>query len=123
MPVTALLIDGGKPVSAALPQAVAALGRASLVWVDADERTPEVDALLATLRLHPLTVEDVYEKRSTPKVEDFGKYLYILALPHMNFQEVYGPFALAVTMMVWAFFSGLLLLAGAHLSVGERREK
>ena len=27
------------------------------------------------------------------------KYLYIVALPWLNFQEVYGPFALSVTMM------------------------
>ena len=47
------------------------------------------------------------------------KYAYILALPWLNFQEVYGPFALSVTMMFWAFLSGLLLLAGAHLSAGE----
>ena len=44
------------------------------------------------------------------------KYSYILALPHLNFQEVYGPFNLSVSMMFWAFLSGLLLLTGAHLS-------
>lgn len=44
------------------------------------------------------------------------KYGYILALPWLNFQEVYGPFTLSVTMMFWAFLSGLLLLTGAHLS-------
>jgi len=44
------------------------------------------------------------------------KYSYILALPRLNFQEVYGPFAISVSMMFWAFLSGLLLLAGAHLS-------
>jgi YihY family inner membrane protein len=52
------------------------------------------------------------------------KYSYILALPRLNFQEVYGPFALSVSMMFWAFLSGLLLLTGAHLSaqLHERRE-
>ncbi len=44
------------------------------------------------------------------------KYAYILALPRLNFQEVYGPFALSATLMFWAFLSGLLLLTGAHLS-------
>lgn len=44
------------------------------------------------------------------------KYSYILFLPRLNFQEVYGPFAISVSMMFWAFLSGLLLLAGAHLS-------
>ena len=47
------------------------------------------------------------------------KYAYILALPYLNFQEVYGPFALSVSLMFWAFLSGLLLLAGANLSAEE----
>jgi YihY family inner membrane protein len=50
------------------------------------------------------------------------KYAYILALPWLNFQEVYGPFALSVTMMFWAFLSGLLLLAGANLSAEEHTQ-
>jgi YihY family inner membrane protein len=44
------------------------------------------------------------------------KYSYFLALPRLNFQEVYGPFALSASMMFWAFLLGLLLLTGAHLS-------
>ena len=44
------------------------------------------------------------------------KYAYILALPWLNFAEIYGPFSLSVTLMFWAFLSGLLLLTGAHLS-------
>jgi len=45
-----------------------------------------------------------------------AKLLYVLSLPWLNFQEVYGPFAISVTLIFWAFLSGLLLLAGAHLS-------
>jgi membrane protein len=44
------------------------------------------------------------------------KYGYILALPWLNFAEIYGPFAISVSMMFWAFLTGLLLLAGANLS-------
>jgi len=44
------------------------------------------------------------------------KYVYIFALPFLNFGEVYGPFAISVSLMFWAFFSGMLLLTGAHLS-------
>jgi YihY family inner membrane protein len=44
------------------------------------------------------------------------KYVYIFALPRLNFAEVYGPFAISVSLMFWAFFSGMLLLTGAHLS-------
>lgn len=49
-------------------------------------------------------------------VWEMAKYVYILALPWLNFQEVYGPFAISVTLMVWAFVSGMLVLAGAHLA-------
>ncbi len=45
-----------------------------------------------------------------------AKFLYVLALPHLDFQSVYGPFFVSVTLMMWAFLSGLLLLAGAHFS-------
>lgn len=45
-----------------------------------------------------------------------AKYLYILSLPHLDFYSVYGPFYVSVTLMFWAFLSGLLLLAGAHFS-------
>jgi len=54
------------------------------------------------------------------------KYCYILALPRLNFQEVYGPFPLSVSLMFWAFLSGLLLLTGAYLSAerhGRRNRK
>jgi membrane protein len=51
------------------------------------------------------------------------KYGYILALPWLNFAEVYGPFALSVSMMFWAFLSGLLLLAGANLSAEEHQRR
>ena len=47
------------------------------------------------------------------------KYGYILALPRLNFQEAYGPFSLSVSLMFWAFLSGLLLLTGAHLSAQQ----
>jgi membrane protein len=44
------------------------------------------------------------------------KYVYMFALPRLDFAEVYGPFAISVSLMVWAFLSGMLLLTGAHLS-------
>ena len=49
------------------------------------------------------------------------KYAYIFALPWLNFGEVYGPFAISVSMMFWAFLSGMLLLTGAHLSARRLR--
>jgi len=51
------------------------------------------------------------------------KYAYIFALPWLNFQEVYGPFALSVSLMFWAFLSGLLLLSGANLSALQHERR
>jgi membrane protein len=49
------------------------------------------------------------------------KYGYIMALPRLNFAEVYGPFALSVSLMFWAFLTGRLLLVGANLSAAEHQ--
>jgi YihY family inner membrane protein len=47
---------------------------------------------------------------------DLGRLLYILVLPHMDLNSVYGPFQVSVSLMIWAFLTGLLLLAGAQYS-------
>ncbi len=47
---------------------------------------------------------------------EVAKYLYILTLPHLDLRSVYGPFEVSVGLMLWAFLSGLLLLAGAYVS-------
>ncbi|MGA7564798.1 MAG: YihY/virulence factor BrkB family protein [Terriglobales bacterium] len=44
------------------------------------------------------------------------KYVYFFALPRLDFVEVYGPFAISVSLMFWAFLSGMLLLTGGYLS-------
>jgi YihY family inner membrane protein len=48
-----------------------------------------------------------------------AKYVYIFLLPWLDFQDVYGPFATSVTLMIWAYVSGMLLLGGAHLSASD----
>jgi len=45
-----------------------------------------------------------------------ARILYILALPRLDFQAMYGPFYISVGLMIWAFLSGLILLAGAQFS-------
>ncbi|WP_345945375.1 YihY/virulence factor BrkB family protein [Granulicella sp. dw_53] len=47
---------------------------------------------------------------------EVAKNLYVRALPWLDFESVYGPFYISVGLMMWAFLSGLLLLAGAHFS-------
>jgi len=79
MTATALVFGKERGATGTLAEARAAIGKAPLVWIDTDERTPEIDALLAGLSLHPLTVEDIFETRTVPKVEDYGAYLFVLA--------------------------------------------
>ncbi len=50
-----------------------------------------------------------------------GKYIYIWTLPWLNFQEAYGPFAISVTLIFWAFLASLILLTGAHASAYDFR--
>ena len=49
---------------------------------------------------------------------ELAKYVYMVALPWLNFPDIYGPFYVSVTLMFWAFISGLMVLAGAHLAAG-----
>lgn len=52
-----------------------------------------------------------------------SKYAYKLLLPLLSFQDVYGPFYVSVTLIFWAFWAGMLLLAGAHLSAADRLDQ
>jgi membrane protein len=49
-------------------------------------------------------------------VTEAGKFAYHVTLPLFRFREVYGPFALSVTLLFWAFLGALVLLSGAQLS-------
>ena len=47
---------------------------------------------------------------------ELGKLVYYVTLPMFRFREVYGPFALSVTLLFWAYAGAMILLFGAHLS-------
>jgi membrane protein len=59
----------------------------------------------------------------TGLLSEAAKYVYILVLPWLNFQEVYGPFSVSVTLIFWGFWSGMLLLGGAYLSAAEHSDR
>jgi YihY family inner membrane protein len=44
------------------------------------------------------------------------KYFYVLALPHLNFQDIYGPFSVSVALLFWGYVTGVVLLAGGYYS-------
>jgi membrane protein len=47
---------------------------------------------------------------------ELAKDLYVFVLPYMDLESAYGPFSVSVSLMIWAFLTGLVLLAGAHMS-------
>lgn len=52
-----------------------------------------------------------------------AKMAYIAILPWLDLGSVYGPFSISVGLMLWAYLSGLILLAGAHFSAGRSLRK
>ena len=56
-------------------------------------------------------------------LQEIAKFGYIIALPWLDFKEVYGPFYVSVSLIFWGFLWGLLLLGGAHLSAFGRAEQ
>ncbi|MGO9318130.1 MAG: YihY/virulence factor BrkB family protein [Terracidiphilus sp.] len=46
-----------------------------------------------------------------------AKYIFVLLLPFMHLEDLYGPFKLSVGLLFWAYASGLILFAGAQFSV------
>ena len=56
----------------------AALDRKELIWIELERQTPDADALLKHLEIHPLTVEDIWGPRSQPKIDDYPGYLYVI---------------------------------------------
>jgi membrane protein len=52
-----------------------------------------------------------------------AKMLYEALLPWLDFRGVYGPFSIAVGLMIWAFLTGLMMLAGAHFSAGRHSRR
>jgi magnesium transporter len=72
------LDDGQVHETSSLDELDALVKRSSFVWVDLDSSIPEGnEALERVFGLHPLTVEDIWNEQSSPKIEDFDSYLYV----------------------------------------------
>jgi magnesium transporter len=76
----ARILEGDKlRTTTSLAEIRAALANDQRIWIDLERQSPDADALLAeSLKLHPLTIEDIWADRSRPKVDDFDGYLYVL---------------------------------------------
>jgi uncharacterized BrkB/YihY/UPF0761 family membrane protein len=45
-----------------------------------------------------------------------AKYVFLVQLDRMNLQAFYGPLAFAVSLVLWAYVSSLILVFGALMS-------
>jgi membrane protein len=50
---------------------------------------------------------------------EVAQVIFMKVVPWLNLRETYGNFSISVTLIFWAFFVGLLLLGGAHLSAQD----
>jgi len=49
------------------------------IWIELERQSHDADALLAeTLKLHPLTIEDIWATGAQPKIDDYPGYLYVV---------------------------------------------
>jgi YihY family inner membrane protein len=76
-----------------------------IYWVLPNRRLPILAVLPAAI--------------TTGLLWEVAKRIYIVLLPLLDFRSVYGPFSVSVSLMMWAFVSGLLMLAGAHYSASR----
>lgn len=76
----ARIYDGNKlHTTTVLSEIVAAIEAKKRIWIELERHSPDADKLLAeTLKLHPLTIEDVWGPVSQPKIDDFDEYLYVI---------------------------------------------
>lgn len=73
-------VHDGSGVREATPQdAVQRIASGAKVWIDLDCETEETARpLLAPLEIHPLVLEDMVSEVNRPKVDNYGRYLYLV---------------------------------------------
>lgn len=80
-----------------------------IYWILPNRRVPAMSVLPAAV--------------VTGLLWEAAKMAYIAVLPWLDLGSVYGPFSISVGLMLWAYLSGLILLAGAHFSAERHVRK
>jgi magnesium transporter len=78
--IRAWLVTGGVAKEVEAKDAVqAAVENRGNVWIDLDGADePICRDLLAPFEIHPLVLDDVFAEVNRPKVDDYGRYLYVV---------------------------------------------
>jgi magnesium transporter len=80
--IRALIYQPGKPLEVNLPFETLAPPPPDadvLLWIDFGGESPEVcEPILKSFGFHPLAIDDALQESHTPKVDDWGDYLYLV---------------------------------------------
>ena len=52
-----------------------------------------------------------------------ARFIFALVIPHAGLSLMYGPFYVSVSLLFWAYISGLIMFAGAQFSVAKWKDK
>ncbi|MGP8251391.1 MAG: YihY/virulence factor BrkB family protein [Terracidiphilus sp.] len=77
--------------------------------------------LLPNRRIHPRSI--VRTAVITGIVWLAARYIFVVVLPHLDLESLYGPFFISVGLIFWAYVSGLILFAGAQFSVARMGDR
>jgi magnesium transporter len=70
--------DGAVTKTSNAGDVVKAHGAGRTMWIDLEGKAEDCDRLINDVfKIHPLTVEDIWNEGSMPKIEDFPGYLYV----------------------------------------------
>lgn len=85
----------GKPIHTDIPPSEfprLLRDRRGLLWVDfMSEPEQTAEPILRSFNFHPLAIDDALQETHTPKIDDWGDYIYIV-LNVMNYKREHGVF-------------------------------
>ncbi len=73
-----ILVGAKIEISTELEEILDAIRANHRVWIELERHSDEADQLLTALKIHALTIEDIWGPRAQPKVDDFEDYLYVI---------------------------------------------
>ena len=88
--IRTLFYQPGKPLQTDLDPATLSRtvrNRRGLLWLDFEGETPEAcQPILESFGFHPLAIDDVLQETHSPKLDDWGDYLYLV----INYMQLNG---------------------------------
>lgn len=93
--IRSLFYKPGKPIRTNIPPVEfprLIRDKKGMLWVDfIGEPVETAEPILRSFGFHPLAIDDALQETHTPKVDDWGEYLYIV-LSIMNYKQENGMF-------------------------------